>query len=155
MEPTVGFEPTTCCLQNSCSNRWAKSAGAEDRMSTLRVLRTSLAANYVANPTWCQGEGSNLRRHKAACFTDRCVWPLRYPGTPMRFSPIHWAQHTRIYEQLQIANICSVLFYRQVHLTALPPRREKSGAEDGIWTHDPVLTKNVLYHWATSAGWSD
>lgn len=24
-------------------------------------------------------------------------------------------------------------------------------AEDGNWTHDPLLTKKVLYHWATSA----
>ena len=45
MEPRVGFEPTTCCLQNSCSNR----------------------LSYLGNTfltIWWAEQDSNLRRRK-------------------------------------------------------------------------------------------
>ena len=118
MEPTVGFEPTAYCLQNSCSTAelsrhfayrsvWTILSNTNDvyiehsemvprvgwtRLSVLRPLLPAGRQVVGYEPTvhlWCQGEDSNPRRHKATCFTDRPGWPLRYPGTKSVLAPIN------------------------------------------------------------------
>ena len=63
LEPPPGIEPGTPPLPWACSTSWAKAAR-------------------------CWGKGSDLRRHKAAGFTDPCVWPLHHPSSKRYFTTL-------------------------------------------------------------------
>ena len=88
VEPTDGFEPSTCCLRNSCSTtelRWPKSGcGGSNRIHTGRAASRPSLRQRVSCYHPAQALG-NRGRWRASGGVDRQIRRMHHPFLP--FAP--------------------------------------------------------------------
>jgi hypothetical protein len=75
MEPTIGFEPMTCCLRNSCSAAELRRRSRR-RDSTMRQIQAQYAV-FALRSVRIFPKGTWLA-HKSRMLARRCVSPTRH-----------------------------------------------------------------------------
>ncbi len=80
MEPTIGFEPMTCCLRNSCSATELRRRSRRTD-STTRLSRAQ-APHLRAQDGFFQRHGAFQIATACHSMSQQRLWPDQYPISP-------------------------------------------------------------------------